>query len=94
MPDEPTPRERAEAILTSFKSTLIENWPNTALYGSILNATISAIEAAVTAERARWQAEIHLLCPEEQCRGGMLYYSDGKVAGACEWKGHVIGGYT
>jgi hypothetical protein len=53
------------------------------------------VAEALASVRRYWQAEIHKLCPDSTfCRDGMLYDNDGKAMGACEWRGHAIGGHT
>lgn len=46
----------------------------------------------VEAEIERIKSEVHKLCECEGCEGGTLYLS-GHNYGACEWRGHVLGGY-
>lgn len=56
-----------------------------------------ALDRFRAAERERLQAIIHSLCPYAKnnwCRRGMLYDANDKAMGACEWSGHIAGGYT
>lgn len=48
----------------------------------------------IFAELERVRTEIHKCCPTQGCRDGMVYFSDGKTAGSCEWRGHALGGHT
>lgn len=69
----------------------------------LLEANYREVERRRNAEtEIEWlKKEIHALCPDHEagtgesgCRNGMVYGPDGKTMGACEWRGHAVGGHT